>query len=67
MGRQSYRNHNIDNCLFLKKERQQSARGFSRAFEADEYDEHCQDYYDECYNQDEEDKLLEKLDKIYHL
>ena len=55
MGRQSYRNHNIDNCLFLKDERQYSARGTSRAFETDDYDEHCQDYYDECgeYSQSE--------------
>ena len=53
MGRSAYSTHNIDDCLFLKKEKDRRppySQGASRAVEAeeyDEYDEHANEFYSE--------------------
>ena len=44
LGRMTYNTHNIDDCLFLKKER---PRGYSKAISTEEYDAHQEEFYEE--------------------
>ena len=53
-GRQTFKTHNEEDCLFLKRERRYQPQGSSRAFGAiedstsyDPYDDHYNEYYEE--------------------
>lgn len=46
LGRRSYQTHTIEDCLFLKKERQDT-HGSSRAVDVDDYDDHYEEFREE--------------------
>ena len=48
LNKRGYQSHSIDQCMYIKRERQQrQPSGFNRAFEAEEYDEHLAEFYED--------------------
>ena len=71
LGRHSYHTHSIENCHFLKKERQDipQARCF-QADEYDEYDEHLEEFYSEYpseLNSQDQPSDVKKVTALNHI
>lgn len=62
-GRKAYQTHSMEECLFLKRERERSAQSssYARGYEEidQSYDEHYNEYYDELQHDD-------KLNRMTH-